>query len=183
MRKDDSILGLILDMSKHPNSVSLFISSAIFSLGLIPDMSKHPNSVSLFISSAIFLEKWVDSFIVIMVIYFDSNCFVFCGGTLDIVAFTKNISIVADEIPESIKLRLYASELDSLLNLVVPTYHLSASLAIVVNYYDNESECFVVGEEKLFIGLKNVLRIIDLPIDGKPVITREIEEEQLCFVR
>ena len=50
-------------------------------------------------------------------------------------------------------------------------------LIAVVNYYDNENVCLVFGEEKLFIGLEDGLRITYLPINDKPVIAREIEEE------
>ena len=59
----------------------------------------------------------------------------------------KNISSVADRVPESIKLQLHRSIFDSLLKLEEPTDHLSMLLTAVVNYYDNENGCLVFGKE------------------------------------
>ena len=64
-----------------------------------------------------------------------------------------------------------------------PVDHLSMVFTTVVNYYDNENDDLVFEEEKLFIELEDVLRIIDLPIDSKPVITGEVEEEHLYALR
>ena len=64
-----------------------------------------------------------------------------------------------------------------MLKLVEPADHLSTLLTAVVNYYDNENGCLVFEEEKLFIGLEDVLRITGLPLDGKPDITREVKKE------
>ena len=80
---------------------------------------------------------------------------------------------------ESIKLRIHRSRFDSLLKLVEPIDHLFALLTTVVNYYGSENGCLVFGEEKLFIGLEDVLRTTGLPTYSKTVITSEVEEEQL----
>ena len=69
-----------------------------------------------------------------------------------------------------------------MLKLEEPADHLSMLLTAVVNYYDNKNGCLVFREDKLFIGLEDVLRITCLPIDSKLVITTGFGGTVICFV-
>lgn len=78
------------------------------------------------------------------------------------------------------KQKLKGTGFDSLLLLSsqfnIPTNLLTA----VVDAYNIERRCFRLGDTNIFFGLGDVLRIMAIPIDGRPIIETDEDPSELC---
>ncbi|OMO69254.1 hypothetical protein COLO4_29177 [Corchorus olitorius] len=79
------------------------------------------------------------------------------------------------------KQKLEGTGFDNLLKLTSPAKRRLNLLTALVDTYDYERRCLRFGGDiNLFFGLGDVLRITGLPIDGKPVIVKDVDARYLC---
>ena len=84
------------------------------------------------------------------------------------------------ELDWRVKERLKESGFDGLLRLTTfPVTHDLQLLSALVESYDDVNRCFIVNNHKLVYGLEDILHLIGLPIDGKPVTGIDPKNQQL----
>ena len=83
--------------------------------------------------------------------------------------------------PDNIKEELKKTGFGFLLSLTSKVRHNFPLLSAIIDCYDPREGIFNFGSRKLIFGLEDVLYIIGLPIDGKPITGSTCDFSDLFF--